>query len=504
MADSIPVIEYVGHLSTDALTQGDAVTCNFKAYPWVGVDQSTLDTSDGVNSQPTPLYAPLTLLCDKAGAYGVTVAVADAANGNDTSGQAVDASVFNSNVPPAAFATLSKAIGAIYNYNRTNYSRSDVGGGIVYLKTGNYPWLGSTGTYGTKPNCWLTVTAFPGVSSNLVSIASQSGDRSLSARVKLSGVKLTTSAFTFDGIETLWFDSCYIDTVAPNNQWIQDVRSLYATRNIITNWGDPNSSSSGIIPAGVHAMSPVLVRGNTITGPLRKVINYTVIGNSYTGAPNQSLSFRMADEFSAIPAPVNCVFAYNRIYDFQNSGGVFVCNGGAQTNLHGLAVVQNMLENVGNSSVGLLWQAADGSTNEIDNVIVWQNTLAGQRMNCGYNDVGTNSYLRLNWSVKQNVMSKHACKSDLFDHLPEGKDGHRVGNWPVLFGVGSVGNIYAETSGLPAAGSFLSEFVGLSSFQPAGTTPSGNWLQFVNPACFDGVNVGKGGGDYHSSYFSGV
>jgi hypothetical protein len=94
-------------------------------------------------------------------------------------------------------------------------------------------------------------------------------------------------------------------------------------------------------------------------------------------------------------------------------------------------------------------------------------------------------------------MSKHACKADLFDHPPEGKDGHRVGNWPVLFGVGSVGNIYAETSGVTASGSFLSEFVGLSSFQPAGTTPSGNWLQFENPGCFDGVNLGSGAGDYH-------
>ena len=29
-------------------------------------------------------------------------------------------------------------------------------------------------------------------------------------------------------------------------------------------------------------MSPVLVRGNSIIGPLRKVIDYTVVGNSYT------------------------------------------------------------------------------------------------------------------------------------------------------------------------------------------------------------------------------
>ena len=203
------------------------------------------------------------------------------------------------------------------------------------------------------------------------------------------------------------------------------------------------------------------------------------------------------EESSAIPAPVNCVFAYNRIYRFQNSGGVFVCNGGAQKNLHGVAVVQNMLENIANSDVGLMWQAADGSTNEIDNVIIWQNTLAGQRMNCAYNDIGNNAYPRLNWSLKQNVMSKHACKADLFDHPPEGKDGRRIGNWPVLFGVGATGNIYAETAGITASGSFLSEFVGLSSFQPVGTTPSGNWIQFQSPACFDGVKLGTGGGDYH-------
>ena len=110
--------------------------------PWVGVNQSTLDTSDGAHTQPTPLYAPITLLCDKDGTYGATVAVVAANGGNDASGVAVDANVLNSNAPPAAFATISKAISAIYNYNLANRGRGDAGAGIVYLKAGNYPWLG--------------------------------------------------------------------------------------------------------------------------------------------------------------------------------------------------------------------------------------------------------------------------------------------------------------------------------------------------------------------------
>jgi hypothetical protein len=59
LGDQAPVIEYIGSLSTSGMTQGDKVTINFKAYPWIGDSTATMDSSDAVYSQPTPLYAPI-------------------------------------------------------------------------------------------------------------------------------------------------------------------------------------------------------------------------------------------------------------------------------------------------------------------------------------------------------------------------------------------------------------------------------------------------------------
>ena len=493
--DAVPVIEYVATLSSAGLNQGDLITCQFKAYPWIGDGGSPLDTADGAYSRPTPYYAPLFLVNDRLGTYGVTIAVVDVAGGNDTTGSARTTGL-NTNSPPPAFATIAAAAQAISQTNNAVYGRNDVGAGVIYLRSGNYPFTGGTRTYGNKPNTWLTITRYPGTTRNQVSINNQIGNRDISDRVKVDGIQLISSAGnTFDFMETLWIHDCFVDSLAANNQWIANVTNLYVTATTVTNWGSPASSSSGIRPGGGSIMAPVLVRGNSIIGPIRKIVTYTVLGNRYSGPPNQSLSFRMNDDESTlIPPMINVVFAYNVVHRYENSGGVFLVNGGNQTNLHGVAVVQNLLENLGSSISGLLWQAADGSTNPINHVLVWNNTLAGQRMNCGYNDAGNGPTPRLNWSLKQNIMYKHAIKADLFPP----QDGRRTGNWAVLWGVGAVGNAYGEINGVSGAGSFQSEFPGLASYQPrSGVNPAGNWFQFVDPKCFDGAVVGTGGGDYH-------
>jgi hypothetical protein len=59
--DQEKIIEYIGTINTATLTDGDLLTCNFIAYPVYGDSGSLLDTSDGANTMPTPLYAPQTI-----------------------------------------------------------------------------------------------------------------------------------------------------------------------------------------------------------------------------------------------------------------------------------------------------------------------------------------------------------------------------------------------------------------------------------------------------------
>lgn len=137
----------------------------------------------------------------------------------------------------------------------------------------------------------------------------------------------------------------------------------------------------------------------------------------------------------------------------------------------------------------------DGHITNCFNLLIWQNTIVGGRHNCAYNDTAPGPYIKINWSLKQNIMFKHAVKNDVTFDIPT-----LTGNWSVVNGVGSVGNIYPEVLGVNAAGSFLHEFVGISSYQTHGTVAPGNFLQFKNPQCFDGSSASTnnpGGGDYH-------
>ena len=158
--DQRDVIEYIATIPTTSLVQGDVIDCNFTAYPWVGDAASLLYTGDGVNSQPTPLYAPIHLLNDKNNTYGVTIAVVNSSTGNDATGAVVDESSFNPGSPPNKFLTIAKASDAIAAYNNTNHGRNDNGAGIIYLEAGNHAWVGAASST-TTPATWVTVMPFP-------------------------------------------------------------------------------------------------------------------------------------------------------------------------------------------------------------------------------------------------------------------------------------------------------------------------------------------------------
>ena len=133
-------------------------------------------------------------------------------------------------------------------------------------------------------------------------------------------------------------------------------------------------------------------------------------------------------------------------------------------------------------------------TPPIDNVMVWCNTFVGGRTGFGYNSSGSPGVLkhRRYWSMKNNYYDASASKSDLFPGT--GGSGTRVGNWPIIWGVGQSGNVHGGNTDVGPAG-FDFEWPGINSLDSGAQTSS--YAKFVNRAAWNGSVEGAGLGDYH-------
>ncbi len=488
MPDQVPVQEYIATLSTSTLTQGAVITCNFIAYPWVGDSTCILDTSAGT-AAPTPLYGPQKLLCDKSGTYGITCALVDPTGSDAGANTVYDEGSFDP-VTAYKFLTIGKAASAIAAYNNTNHTRNDVGGGIVYLNAGSYNWVGSSNSYGSTPDTWITVTPTSGVSRASVNISGQSGNSDISDRICLRGVTITSTALnTFTGMLAMWFDDCEWNTTGTG-----------VVNNIGgTNWvthGNAILLSQGFRPNSTQNVSFGLVRGVDLSGFDESIVVYTVVGNKKTGAYTPSGTFFANDYLGMTsPDPFNWILAFNEIYGFDNV--TTLCSiGEVKSNLFGGALVSNVFENAlltgGNGLLSLSASDAVTTNTPNENFIVWHNTMVGQRCFIGYNDAGTITKYRYYWSQKNNYWDRWANKGDVFSP----PNANRIGAWSITNMVGSSGSVLDQNM-VSLPGNFYAEFAGISTYQPAtSTNGSQSDADFVNRQSSNETTPGAGDGDY--------
>lgn len=506
IGDAVPVPEYIGVLSTAALTQGDALTARFQAYPWVGDSASVLDTSTGA-AQPSPLYGPRTFVCDKAGTYGASVAVVDPVGGNDATGAAV-AGPLNTSSPPAAFLTIAAALNALRTFNSTTYGRANKGNSTVYLRAGNHAWLGGSVTADSvTANLWCTITRYPTDSqaSVVINAKAASGSYGLGYRVKISDVTWTAQSASgvAQGHNYLWLDNATLNTPTANQPPFYNNKVQYATRTTVV------ADALGFRPFSTNNSPWGIVRGSTLDGygTNAAILVYTVLGNRKTSTNNVQL-YTSDNISTTAPVTNNVVVAYNRLTNGGTSNPIVKAKAGTATETQGLAIIQNVLEQATSTTAATLQVAADSSTGSpVDNVLIWHNVTVGQRVNIAYDEVDTASggglIYRRGWSIKNNICDDWNIKSDTFAGSGYVADGAKVGNWAALFGCGMSGNLDVEATGIGAAGSFLFEFPGLHADQPPGTgsppscaTRPITYPMFTSRQSFDGTNPGAGGGDY--------
>jgi hypothetical protein len=587
--DAVPVIEHIADINLADFTpspanQGDVGTFNFIAYPFIGNGASVLDTAGttsgstagtGTAAAPSPYYGPLSFVSDPAGTYCPMCAVVDATSGVDSGNTITGADTSAAAANSHPFLTIAAAFTALRTYINSTYGRNNCGGATIFLKdnaggVNNYAWLGGTVTAGTRPACALTVTRYPNHLRSNVVINAQSGGRSLGEILKVVELKLTAenASGIFDmGTTTSYLacDQCEIDSPTANRPLFFRIGVWHTTRCLMKNF------RQGWTNYGANNASPGICRGHTID-PIATSLGscnaFVTLGNLKTN----TIAFLCGNPLTGSGLnSQNLVFAYNRLTASNTSGPLLI--GATNTNAHGSAYVQNVLENCNNSSP-VLQIAADGTNTHANNIILFNNDIIGQRCSMCYNEYGARPYDRLNWFVKNNVCDDYNIKGDTFagstatatrifsagtvtvtvtqnNHqyldgdlvyirsatpaayqttgavvsastantfqftFAAGSDPGaitamvvaphpaRIGNLPVVYGVNHSGNIWAETTGIGAAGVFMQSFTGLKCLPavttgepPQVTTNAATYLKFVDRKSFNGSVNGAGNGDY--------
>lgn len=512
LGDAVPVCEYVANIDISGFTQSDFIRCDFAAYPWQGDSLAVIDTMDGVNSQPTPFYAPITNVCDRLGTYSTAIAVVDPA-GSDTNGRVSTNSDPTSINSAQYFLTIGKAANQIAASNNVAGSptHNDCGGGVIYMKAGAYTFAGAASTYGaaTSP-AWLTIRPYPGVTRDSVIIGNNLNDRALgNSKIHIYGMTLTNnSALEFLSVPYLW-----IDGMALNHQQgttFDGTEYEYWTDNLFTN------AAGGISYIAGQTKVPILVRGNYVTNSALSqsgigILSYTAIGNvvDYRGvaAGWPSTVFTTEPQSGAMPtgvfASTNAIIAFNKVIGL-NTSVIVVGAGVISNNFGGIACVQNVIEKTSSSSIQPLFQIGANGAGDIvstcNNVLIWYLTGEGERWNCAYDASGTSNHNRFFWSVKKSITcSSYNIKSDTYAGFDTASS-VRLGNWPVLYGVGFDGNGMSAITNFSSSGTFMNEFGGLNGTITNSVTETplqttGYW-KYTSTGAYDGVSVGSGNGNY--------
>jgi len=496
-SDAKPVIEYVGAVDISTFDNGDVGTLNFKAYPRIG--DTPLDTADGVNTNPSPNYAPQKFLIDRTGAYGGSEAYVDPVSGT-AGGSSVARGAGDEGSTPA-FQTILQAINAIIARNEAQYGRRSSDHSIVYLKEGAHTWYGSGSLTGslTAQKTYLTVKRAPSAARDNVTLVGQSGTPAVQQYIKVQGITLAnTSQNTLTGHTLCWAHDCKFDHTTSLRQPLHNNTVNYATSGVVINLSQGMTSYSAI-PAIWG-----LIRGVTLTNADIDLHHWCVIGTLRAPGTAQTMTINARASAGTGPLPQTPIMAFNSWHSLSESGtetmNLWNDSDTIPAGYVGTAFVQNLLENSGGGSSPLFWVAADGTTQPIQNVIIWNNTIVGQRSSILYNDKGTASVLKTNCSYRNNIQDVTASKTDIFnDQHPGsavGPNGNRIGNWSVQWGVSCSGEYRGHPIGMTAAGAFPAEFLGLSSFQGDADETVSQYGYVDHKACV-GASATAGGGDYH-------
>lgn len=495
VGDEQAVLVYATTFDFSAFEAGDVVDINFTAYPWVGDANSVRNSrvgQDGV-AQPSESLGPLHFINDSGGTYGVGYALVDSVSGDDGTG-----TVYASSAAAEAgnaYATIGNAASAIRTYHNSTFSRDNAGGGVILLAEGNhaYPVVRPSPDLGTTMDTWLIITRASGAS-KANTIISSGGNRLNGLLIKIEDVTISPSVSSGGGIlgraasDALWLHNNTINATntTPFFAWY----TAYATNNTVTELNGGFKADFG----GTRGPF-ALVRGNDSADLITSHF-YAVFGNN--GVSGEEFVEPSSNPASHAQSS-NSIFAYNIVNNIVND--LVYAN---TDDVADVAFVQNVFERTGSDPSGVFnVSSGGGNGGNASNMLFWHNTFVGARQQHGYNSDGSVSVDKLNWASRFNIFTEQGKKTDWFDDvtMSPAPNGVRVGNWPLLYGVGDIGNksmkasyvgdflgLYAQWG--PTAGYSTPGFVSDQSYRTGTDTGEGNYRLVATSTAIDSASIG--------------
>ena len=451
---------YTATINVSTLTQGDQITVTWLAYPWAGDSTAVFNSAVGQDgaAQPSENAGPLYYILDKTGAYGS--AFAHVKSGGASS---CGTHVFNTRAGAEGDSTglndMALAASCIEAYNNTNYSRADAGGGMILMDAGTAWGTGSAQHALGTMKTWLVVDKVSTLAQSQVVITSNANgmpdsDNNTLLKYQNITVSITTGIGigygSGTGTDSVWLHNLNLGGYTQSGGFGNMGGALYATQT----YNAPNYCGCFYYGGGSARVPFELVRGNFVVSPSansNRGAEYALISN-YGLEPVEIDAANSASQGTSD----NSIVAYNYWYNI-NDGGAGI---GQETNLlKGSAWIQNVFE-AGPNLGGTL--SGQTSAVTVNNLIYHHNsigtggtTFGNVRVHACYDVTGTYSNPMNNWSWQWNNFAQYSIESDS-SYAISAPSGLRVGNWPCLFNVGTLGTLQAGCSGC-----FSPEFYGL-------------------------------------------
>jgi len=465
--------EYQASISLTGLDQDEELTANCVVYPTVGDADSVFDTNDQtVNADNTVLgQCDYTFYNDKSDSLD-NYAVVDGLNGDDGTG-VTSTTLATAEADP--YLTIGAALTA--------------GGNVIYVTDDDtsIDILGTAVTAPTDLSYMREVLPHPD-NGSAVTLTYGAAKAYNTPHLKFSDFTIQKTAANAwmdgaSGARYIWFHDCTTDA----NSTAAPVVSSFSYRSATCFLTDCTIDDANLFGMGKNFAARIChwMDGNDISsatsvpikGPMRFVANTTDkvgIGTKDLGSTTGPLEDPL-------------VFQFSEIYDYD--GATVPAQFFKTSNCSiGISMIGNIIERSSGTNPNLQI-SADETTTTTQNVLLYHNTVAGERINFLYNDTGSTQTDHINASVKYNSFEEYNIKTDIFPTA----NANRVGNWPSLYGVGYIANGAENTLG------FCNAYEGLDSSDIFGTSEAESGTSPCDPDYTDDNSVtgdGTGNGDY--------
>lgn len=461
--------EYFYTFNTSSLTDLDSVIAKFEVYPKVGDTSNVLKSYDTSIAAKNPFFKNKTYHIDRNNVYGKAYVVISP-TGNDVTGVASTDSTIAAANP---CLTVSRAMKLVTDYNNANFGRNNADNAEILCKAGTYEMMGgnvTTANTGTKKE-WMTIRPYPGVSKADVHFTPSS--TSLNKQVKYTWTKLSNITMDITGDNYiigapgttfyLWVDSCVINgDVVSTRHWAYSFGMTYFTNSTCRDQ---------------HRSSSLFIRNDSMINVSDGSYPTVTVGCFFSQrAGATGTLFRESSDPNLTYD--NILIYNNEVYNASNT----ILNYPTGDKKYGIAIVNNLFELNTPVAPPIMFMGPNGTmVCSTYNVIILNNTFAGQRCLVGY--IEQDGDLARANTFKNNIWNYWANKTDRVQLRPSGVNG-----WDGTFGINCSGNLNKDVEFPPEWGGVYYDVVYHKS-------PTYETIGFVADKSNTGTK--EGFGDYH-------